>query len=406
MALHFTEVEWAQINAHLDADPTAYGLPEHRDGSVVLLSWNIRKFGALMNGEAPKKSPGAFDMIERVCRQADLIAIQEVQRDTESVYALRNRLRAGGAPFEIVISDVTGRAPGYSGMAERMAFLYRSDRVKRGDLASDLTFDRSAVIDNINAALAKVIRKKIELDGQEGLWAKLASWMSGKTRLSVATLRGFVQFIRTPHIVEFRIEGQGGAYTFYCINAHLVSGESKDERELEFFALVEWLLLASPTMLKGEGKSFVVMADLNLDFKSNVAKRRRAFEEYITTINTEKNLVAKVNFPFLDGHFFTNARRTETFDHIAWITADDRLPRGRHNHQAGTLGADEYDYGMFDFVQAFSDAGPGKKPDGTPDFDRYTHDLTDHLPIWVRLPFPHGEQIDFSVAESEDLIES
>ena len=33
-----------------------------------------------------------------------------------------------------------------------------------------------------------------------------------------------------------------------------------------------------------------------------------------------------------------------------------RLPRGRHNSQAGTLGQDEYDYGMFDFVQAFSDA--------------------------------------------------
>ena len=399
MVQHFTDTEWAQINAHLDADPGAYGLPARRDDSVVLLSWNIRKFGALSDGDGPKKSPGAFDMIHRVCAQADLIAIQEVQRDTASIYALRDRLRADGAPYDVVLSDVTGRAPGYTGMAERMAFLYRSDKVRRGDLASDLSFDRSAVFANVNAALAKVIEKKIELEGQEGFWARLTSWLSGKTRLSVATFRGFVQFIRTPHIVEFVIDGADGAYTFYCVNAHLVSGKSKDERELEFFALVEWLLLASPTMLDHPDKSFVVMADLNLDFKSNVAKRRQAFEEYITTINAEKRLKARVNFPFLDGQYFTNARRDETFDHIAWITRDTRLPRGRHNGLAGTLGADEFNYGMFDFVQAFQDAGPGRAPDGGPDYDRFTHDFTDHMPIWVRLPRPHDRQADFTVAE-------
>lgn len=400
MANQFTENEWAQINAHLDADPGAYGVPDRRDGSVVLLSWNIRKFGAVHDTRgALKKSAGAFDMITRICRQADLIAIQEVQSDSESVYALRDRLRDEGAPYEIVISDVTGRAPGYTGMAERMAFLYRSDKVRRGDLASDLSFDRSAVFDNVNEALSKVVAKKIELEGKDGLWAKITSWLSGQARLSVATFKGFVQFIRTPHLVEFVVDGVNGAYTFYCVNAHLVSGKSKDERELEFFALVEWLMLASKTMLDTPDKSFVLMADLNLDFKSNVTKRRQAFEEYITTLNAEKRLKARVNFPFLDGNFFTNARRTETFDHIAWISADTRLPRGRHNDQAGNLGPDEYDYGMFDFVQAFSDAGPGRKQDGSPDYDRFTHDFTDHMPIWVRLPFPHENQTDFTVTE-------
>lgn len=398
MAQHFSDTEWAQINAHLDADPAAYGLPDRRDGSVVLLSWNIRKFGALMGRDGPKKSSGAFDMIERVCRQADLIAIQEVQSDTESLYTLRDRLSASGSPYQVMISDVTGKAPGYTGMAERMAFLYRSDKVRRGDLASDLSFDRSAVFKNVNAALEKVVEKKIELEGQEGLWSWIKSWIGGEARkLSVATFDGFVQFIRTPHIVEFHIDGPAGSYTFFCINAHLVSGQSKDERELEFFALIEWLLLAAPTMLNGPEKSFVVMADLNLDFKANVTKRREAFEEYITTINREKRLKAKVNFPFLDGKYFTNARRDETFDHIAWITSDTRLPRGRHNKLAGTLGADEYAYGMFDFVQLFLDVGPGKLANGKPDYDRFTHDFTDHMPIWVRLPRPNDGQTDFTV---------
>lgn len=397
MTEKFSEAEWAQINSHLDADLSQYGLPERRDGSVVLMSWNIRKFGAFEAGGVSKKSPGAFAMIERVCARADLIAIQEVQRDTSSLYTLRDRLRLGGVPWEMVVSDVTGMAPGYDGMAERHAFLYRSDRVKRGDLASDLSFDRSAVLENSDEALRALVTKEIEIAGEEGMWAKISEWLGGQQKLMGAKLKRFVQFIRTPHIVEFMVEGPAGAYEFYIVNAHLVSGKSKTERELEFFALLEWLLLDSQRTVVEEGKTFLLMADLNLDFQSNVDKRRAAMAEYLTSINEEKEIRAKVNFPFLDGAFFTNARRTETFDHIAWITTDTRLPRGRHNAQAGSLGPDQFDYGMFDFVQAFSDAGPGKAANGDPAFDRYTHDFTDHMPIWVRLPVPVDGQADFTV---------
>lgn len=400
MAEKFTAAEWATINAHLDADPTRYGLPTRRDGSVILMSWNIRKFGALEEDGVLKKSQGAFDMIERVCAHADLVAIQEVLEDTTSLYALRNRLRAGGVPWEVVISDVTGMAPGYTGMAERHAVLFRADRVRRGDLASDLSFDRSAVVKNSDEALRVLVSKEIEIAGKDGFWAKIAGWLGGQQKLIGARLKRFVQFIRTPHIVEFVFEGPDGAYEFYVVNAHLVSGQSKTERELEFFALLEWLLIDSRKTVVEQRKTFLLMADLNLDFESNVDKRRQAFEEYITSINTEKRLRAKVNFPFLDGGLFTNARGDETFDHIAWVTADKRMPRGRHNEQAGDLGPDEYDYGMFDFVQAFSDAGPGEKDDGNPDFDRYTHDLTDHMPIWVRLPLPHAGQTDFSINDN------
>jgi len=393
----FTEAEWTQINSHLDSDPARYGLPEQRAGSIVMMSWNIRKFGAFEENGTTKKSAGAFAMIERVCASADLIAVQEVQRDTSSLYTLRDRLRAAGAAWDIVVSDVTGMAPGYKGMAERHAFLYRSDRIRRGDLASDLSFDRSAVVENSNEALRHMVNAEIELAGQEGLIAKLTSWLGGQQKIIGSKLKRFVQFIRTPHLVEFIIDGPSGSYEFYAVNAHLVSGESKTERELEFFALLEWLLLDSQTTVAVDGKSYLLLADLNLDFESNVDKRRRAFTEYMTSINQEKGLQAKVNFPFLDGGFLTNARRDQTFDHIAWMTTDTRLPRGRHNVQAGALGPDEFDYGMFDFVQAFSDAGPGATAGGAPDYDRYTHDFTDHMPIWVRMPLPHPGQTDFSV---------
>ena len=245
MSDRLSEEEWAQIGAHLDQNGSAYRLPLRRDNSVVLLSWNIRKFGAFEEGGVPKKTSGAFALIERVCAQADIVAIQEVQRDTGSLYELRDRLRRDGAPWEVVVSDVTGMAPGYEGMAERHAVLYRSDRVKRGDLASDLSFDRSAVIENSNDALRALVSKEIEIAGEQGMLAKISEWLGGQQKLMGAKLKRFVQFIRTPHIVEFVIEGPAGAYEFYVVNAHLVSGDSKIERELEFFALLEWLLLDS-----------------------------------------------------------------------------------------------------------------------------------------------------------------
>lgn len=393
----FSDADWGQIFAQIDQDPVLYGLPQRRNGSIVLMSWNIRKLGAFEDQGVRNRTDGAFDLIVRVCALADIVAIQEVLRDTSSLYALLDRLRASGDPWSVVISDVTGMAPGHTGMAERHAFLYRSDRVRRGDLASDLSFDRSAVVENTNHALRQVVEAGIELAGEDGLLARIAGWLGGQQKIAGARLKRFVQFIRTPHVVEFIVDGPAGSYEFYAVNAHLVSGESKTERELEFFALLEWLLLDSRTTVAHEGKTYLLMADLNLDFESNVDKRRQAFAEYMTSINEAKKLDAKVNFPFLDGRFFTNARRDETFDHIAWVTTDTRLPRGRHNHLAGTLGSDEYDYGMFDFVQAFEDAGPGLAENGSPAYGRYTHDFSDHMPIWVRLPIPHQSQTDFSV---------
>ncbi|KAE9625501.1 hypothetical protein [Parasedimentitalea maritima] len=57
MAEHFSIAEWAQINALLDAEPLQYDFPERRDASVILMSWNIRKFGAIVEGGQRKKSP-------------------------------------------------------------------------------------------------------------------------------------------------------------------------------------------------------------------------------------------------------------------------------------------------------------------------------------------------------------
>lgn len=400
MAQHFTDAEWQQIETHLDTalanDPEAYGLPARRAGSVVLMSWNIRKFGAVADANGLKKSLGASRMIERIAMQADLLSIQEQQDDTGALEALVTSIRNAGHPCDIIYSDVAGRSPGYSGMSERFAFLYRPDRVRLGNMASDLSYDRTAIAANMNEALKASLDTSVPGQDDPGYLEQLMTWVSNSTRMVGSRFSTFVQFIRSPHVVEFIIEGPDGRYEIYAVNAHLVSGK-KNEREQEFFALLEWLLHDSRKTVSKRGKITMIMGDLNLDFDSSNDKRRIGIENYVTGINAKRRLDAKVNFPFLDSDLGTNARRTQTYDHIAWLADDTRLPRGRHNGLAGTLGADEFDYGMFDFTQLFVDAEPGRLADGTPDYDRFAHDLSDHMPIWVRLPLPSATQHDFSL---------
>ncbi|MCI2393469.1 hypothetical protein [Aliiroseovarius sediminis] len=396
MAQHFTEAEWQQIETHLNAalavDPKAYGLPERRDGSVVLMSWNIRKFGALTDRDGPKKSPGAMRMIERIAAHADLLSIQEQQEKTGALEALVTAL---GPDYDVIYSDVTGRSPGYRGMSERFAFLYRHDHVRLGHLASDLSYDRTAIAANMNEALKASFDTSVPGEDDPGYLERLMAWVQNTTQMVGAQFSTFVQFIRSPHLVEFVIEGPEGRYEIYAINAHLVSGK-KRERQQEFFALLEWLLHDSRKTVSERGKIIMIMGDLNMDFDTSNDRRRIGIENYVTSINAKRKLDAKVNFPFLDGNFNTNARRTQTYDHIAWLADDTRLPRGRHNDLAGTLGSDQFDYGMFDFTQLFVEAGPGRMPDGTPDYARFAHDLSDHLPIWVRLPLPAADQRRFT----------
>lgn len=223
---------------------------------------------------------------------------------------------------------------------------------------------------------------------------------------SQKALDSFLQFIRAPYLATFHVIGEDAQYDLNCVNAHLWFGKPR-QREREFFALLDWMLrTASDPSPDSSAHVMLLMGDLNLDFSTTNDKRRDAIEKVIVDINGQAGKQqARVNFPFLDIHpsqtvpFTTNARKKETFDHIAWFGRDDRFPRGRHNKLAGTISPDDFDFGLFDFVSLFVDAGVvATKPNGTLDVSRFEFDLSDHMPIWLRLPLPAQDQHRFIVA--------
>ena len=145
----------------------------------------------------------------------------------------------------------------------------------------------------------------------------------------------------------------------------------------------------------------LLLGDLNLDFRQ-VDVRRAAIEDALKALNggaLKGKGRAVVNFPFFDVHpkatkvFRSTARRTETYDQIAVFSHDKRLPRPPGNAKAGT-NASGFDYGVFNFSDLFAEALHGKpllkltKAQRNSLLEKFEHDVSDHMPIWMRLPKP------------------
>ena len=95
----------------------------------------------------------------------------------------------------------------------------------------------------------------------------------------------------------------------------------------------------------------------------------------------------------IEGLLRTNLRRDQTYDQIALFIHDNRLPTSDKNKLAGKL-SNGYNYGVFNLTNFISNALHGT------DFEDLTktkqnniiikaeHDISDHMPAWIRLPIP------------------
>lgn len=392
----FTKAEWKTIFARLDGTEGAYGFPERRKGSVVLASFNIRDFG-----NPDKRSPGAWKLLSRICKRFDFIAVQEVEDDLASLRRLKDAL---GPKYGMVYSDISGALPSQIGPIsphERLAFLYRTDRVERGELASDITFDRSYIFNTLYA------NRKSFAAAFDKFQADFKAYKAKKrsTPPYFIALSKFISFIRQPHAVSFRIPGKAGAvpYEFVAVNAHLLyGGGRKSERRMEFEALVSWMFDRAKKTETMPVKDMILFGDLNLDF-SRPEKQRPQFDARLKELNGKlapNDDPADFNFPFLDVHPKTgavirsNARLSETYDQIGIIRRDMRLPGHDKNAKAGKK-PDRFDFGVVDFVRLFQDAlksGQSVTTMTTAEKRKFVgsfeYDVSDHMPIWIRLPLP------------------
>lgn len=398
MAGRFSEAEWTEIIAKLEQEPTRFGFPEGgRERSLVLASFNIRKLGSAKDRERE------IDFLARFCACCDLVAIQEVQDDLEGLRLLKERTEArvaGDGEYALAVSDITGEVPGETGMAERLAYLYRHRRIRRLDMASDLTFDRTAVLKRFFENEDAMIEARREFE------QKVLEKEQGKRKtMPVYTPPEFITFVRTPYVVAFEAPAalDQPALTFTAVNAHLVFG-TMGEREREFEALLDWVIHRLKAEQRLVTPSFILMGDLNLNFDKPRTDRKR-IDARIRLTNQEAfgdPNVRRVYFPFLDEHpklreqLRSNARGTETYDQIAFFRGktEARLPNDTWRGHVGADGPDGFDYGVFEFADLFARTLRGRAYNSLTKKEKadlgksFEHSVSDHLPIWVRIPRP------------------
>ena len=402
MAKKFNNEQWARIFELLDAHEDDYGLPKRRNKSVVIGTFNIRSLSKVSN-----RSEQSWDLLERICGRFDLLAIQEVRDNLEGIIALLDRL---GKKYGLVVSDVTGSFPGSGGHAERLAYLFRWDRIVRTELASDITYDRSEIMKTLKGSRLKwntYLREYIQWEED-----KASGAISDSTKPPKAPT--FLTFIRQPHCASFEIKSKSDAekpIQFLAINVHLLYGNHAEERKQEFDALIGWMTLRSKQRKRMYHENLILLGDCNLEF-GDAEDKRAAIDAYLKKLNKtvlKSSSAAKANFPLLSPHptrpdevLRTNARDNQTYDQIGIFSRDARLPRSDDNDDAGTRGPDGYDYGVFRFNDLFTravyedefeaDVPPGyddlNKTEKKYIIDRTEWDVSDHMPAWFRLPIP------------------
>lgn len=395
----FNTAEWRKILDLANSSAELFGLPKRRSKSVVLGTFNIRKLGAVK-----KRTPKAWEFLEFIANRFDLLAIQEVMDDLSGIRHLHKLL---GPKYGLVVSDVTGVYPGDRGNAERLALLFHWPRVARTELASDISYDRSKVVNTLFDYHQDFQQSWEQHTYDLGKWEAKKDYHRQQGKKSPPAPRivlpRFLTFIRQPHCVSIQVLAKNDVkpYDLLLVNAHLLYGQNKNERRWEFESLIEWLTIRAKQSSRMYHKNILLMGDCNLEFEA-IGVKREAINAKLKTLNKtvlKSKRAAKVNFPLLTPHpkhgeLKTNLRLDETYDQIALFNHDQRLPAAEENEQAGQNGVNGYDYGVFSITDLIAQALHGKPFAELLASERKTiikkaeFDISDHMPAWIRLPIP------------------
>ncbi|WP_158497851.1 endonuclease/exonuclease/phosphatase family protein [Pseudoxanthomonas suwonensis] len=247
----------------------AAGLPPRRtDANVIVGTWNLQKFGGFHpawteNPGSPKRNLRCLALIAEVIRGFDVIALQEVQRDTSALRYLMEHFL--GSHWAVLLTDVTA---GDKGNSERLAYLYDTRRV-------------------------------------------VLSGLSGEIVLPLAPAGVPEQFDRTPYIAGFR----AGQEHFTLLTVHIRYGALPANRlpELQQFAhyAARELRERTRTGQSREEPNLLVLGDFNIDRRQG----NPLFDAFVETGLWVPEALQAVRT--------TTGKRAKHYDQIAWFQGED-----------------------------------------------------------------------------------
>ena len=198
--IHDTPPASIQNELNTLAQALNIGIPSKTDTSLLIATWNIRRFGSLTREwtakttDVPKRDLRGLRAICEIVSRFDMIAIQEVTGDLR---ALRDMMSFLGPSWSFSMTDIT---LGAAGNAERMAFIFDNTRLQPSGLACELVVP--------------------------------PEWLD---EIEPDALRH--QFVRTPYAVSFRRDDA----TFILVTLHIDYGDTSTDRIPELRGIARWM---------------------------------------------------------------------------------------------------------------------------------------------------------------------
>ena len=181
-------------------------IPKSTPNNLRLLTWNIRN----LNG---KKEDRAITYIGEVCKNFDIIAIQEAKDDLGGLEKLQKEL---GIKYRFIFSDTAGNS-------ERLVFVYDQSKVQFTGLAAEVVMAPGT--------------------GRENIIPEL-------------------EFDRTPYMASFRING----CNFIIVTVHIYYGSGQGVKyRLEEIKNIARYLKKSSTDTDALDSDYIICGDFNIE---------------------------------------------------------------------------------------------------------------------------------------------
>jgi len=324
------------LSDRLDAEIPARTL----DDTLLLATWNIREFDSPAYG---LRGMEPYHYIAEIISRFDLVALQEVRRDTAPLDRLCGLL---GPWWKYLVTDVT---EGTRGNKERMAFLYDSRKVEFGGLAGE------------------VVIPPVETRQED------RSLVYTPSR----------QLARTPYTVGF----QAGWFKFMLSTVHILYGDSTaddPEREAEIRQIAGYMA-ARAKEDHAWARNLILLGDFNIFAPDDVTFAALTDAGFLIPQGLQ--------------HVTNVGREERFFDQMAFmtphLTGQQILAAGAFDFYDVVYREDDEALYVPEMGEAYDITSRGEPRSNKSLYYRTywrTHQMSDHLPLWAALKVDFGRE--------------
>lgn len=356
----------ARLRAQLDEEVP----PKSAEADLLLATWNLRDFGKANRRGFGDREPESFFYVAEVISRFDFVAVQEVNEIDE----WQKVMRILGPDWDWIATDVTD--PGLGGNGERLTYAYDTRKVRFRNIAGELVLPAKLLI---SAAVAPSKEDKptdaARVDGKQ----------VGK------------QFRRTPFAAVF----QAAWFKYEICTVHIYyggeSGKKLAERVGEIGRVAEFFGERAKKAL-ADDRSLILLGDFNIVGRDHETMKALEAEEFHVPEALREAPP-------------TNVGKDKYYDQIAFRAVPgvlDSLEQAGSGAAGGAGSVDLFEQLYTEDQFAAYEEQAKRSPNGKRrrsaaslrDYylDWRTYQLSDHAPLWVRLPVNDSASYLASVA--------